>query len=118
MDKRGITRRGRATGATAFARALGWETAKTQQDFRRWTKDGALPDYNETWDMLEALGWIQVEARPIDEAEDLVRRLNAGETFPRRRLERAATAAERVAADLLRLAERLREAAQVARQAR
>lgn len=106
--KYGITPKGRATGDTALARALGWDTANTRQRIRRWEREGKLPSYQETWAMLNALGWIRREPAPIDVIEDYVTSLDAGAKVSARERERVARLADRLETQVHRLAARVR----------
>lgn len=101
-----------------FYRRLNLDPAQATQRLRRVCEQGGELHYDEAWAMMDALGWIQLERRPLDLAEELVTQLDAGERIPRRELERAAKAVDLVASELPRLADRLRAGAQAARRAR
>jgi len=101
-----------------FARKAGLSYASVME----WRGKRSGPSAANLIRMLQATGHLDEGARfterPIEVAEELVRRLDAGETFPKAELERVAKLVERAAAPLPHLAARLREGARAGRRAR
>jgi len=90
-----------------FFRKLGLDAADAAQRLRR-VSDGKPLHYDEALAMLKVLGLLR-KPSPIEVAEEIVTRLDAGETVPKRERETIAKALDQMSQSLPRLAERLRQ---------
>jgi len=95
-----------ATGPYDFVRKVGLGELGYQR-YTRWRRGGPIR-YEDAWKLLDALGWLRTDPTPLEAAEDLIRRLDAGERIPRRHRERVAVQVERVAEALPGVVARLR----------
>lgn len=109
--KLGISPKGRATGDTELARRLGWDTGTARQRVRR----GSGLTYEQTWSLLDALGWIKTEFSNLELIENAVKRLDEGEAVPKKERDRLAARADDLSGYLKLLGVRLREGAGGAR---
>lgn len=110
-EKLGVTPN--ASGAYKLAQKLRLGPDGYQKT-RRWWLGGPIR-YEDAWVLLDALGWIQMQPRPLELAEELVRQLESGQPVSQRDRERAAKAVERVALRLPGLVAFLREGHQAER---